>query len=114
MLIKEETIMPILYRHIRYLINLHDTYQLESGLIWRTLKETLSGADIPNKPDSYNSTEFDEISQKMIISTLKEVFGAVPPKHVANKRELVFNEEILKRFDLVYNLDDNIKIETDE
>jgi hypothetical protein len=109
------TLHAFLYRHIRYLINLHDTYQLESGLIWRTLRDTLSGADIPNKPDSYNSTEFDEISQKMIITTLKEVFGAKPPKHNANKRELVFNEEILKRLDFVYNLADNIKIfETDE
>jgi hypothetical protein len=75
----------------------------------------LSGSDIPNKPNSYDSTEFGEISQKMIIATLKEVFGAKPPKHIANKRELIFDEEILKRLDMVYSLADNIKIiETDE
>jgi hypothetical protein len=112
------TLHAFLYRHIIYLINLHDTYQLESSEIWQTLKDTLSGADIPTKPNSYDSTEFGEISQKMIIATLKEVFGAKPPKHIANKRELIFDEEILKRLDMVYSLADNIKIiethETDE
>lgn len=109
------TLQASLYRQIRYLINLQDSYQLESSLIWENVKETLNGADIPNKPNSYDSTEFGEISQKMIIATLKEVFGAKPPKHSANKRELIFDEEILKRLDRVYNLVDDIKIiEADE
>jgi hypothetical protein len=79
------TLHAFLYRQIRYLINLEDSYHLKSSLIWRTLKETLNGADIPNKPNTYDSTEFGEISQKMVIATLKEVIRAKPPKHTSNK-----------------------------
>jgi hypothetical protein len=42
-----------LYRTIKELIEEQNTYELESGIIWNTVKETLQGSDIPHRPQSY-------------------------------------------------------------
>ena len=54
------------------------TPQLESSEIWNILKEELNGEDI--KPQTIQTVEFGQISQKDITQMLKNVFKAKPPK----------------------------------
>jgi hypothetical protein len=53
-----------LYRLVIELIDAQNTLELQSSLIWNTIKETLEGSDIRNKPMSYMSAEFGELSLK--------------------------------------------------
>jgi hypothetical protein len=104
------TLHAFLYRLIIDLINEKGKYELESNEIWQDVKNTLPGSDIPNKPNSYDSTEFGEISQKLIIEILMDVFKAIPPKRHGNKRRLIFDKEILARLDMIFNLAVDIKV----
>ncbi len=104
------TLHAFLYRLIIDLINEKGKYELESNEIWQEVKNTLTGSEIPNKPNSYNSTEFDEISQKTIIEILMDVFKAIPPKRHGNKRRLIFDKDILARLDMIFNLAVDIKV----
>jgi hypothetical protein len=80
------------------LVKEQNTYKLESTLTWNTIKETLQGKDLPHKPQSYDTVEFGIISQKEIIQTLKEVFGAsTPKKRHGNSRTLIFDKSKLER-----------------
>jgi hypothetical protein len=61
------TLHAFLYRTIKELVQKQDSYELESTLIWNTIKDTLQGSDIPHRPQSYDSTEFGILSQKDIV-----------------------------------------------
>jgi hypothetical protein len=94
-----------LYRTVKELIEAQNTYELESGIIWNTIKGILQGSDTPHKPQSYDSVEFGVLSQKEIIQTLKEVFGAnTPKKRHGNSRALVFDKSKLERLSKIYDL----------
>jgi hypothetical protein len=98
------TLHAFLYRLVKELVNTQNTYELESNIIWNMVKETLQGKDIPYKPQSYDTVEFGPISQKGIIQTLKEVFGAKPPdKRHGNSRALVFDKSKLERLSKIYD-----------
>ena len=64
------TLHAFLYELVRDLIKSQNTYELQSSLIWNTIREILNGKEIPYKPQSYDSVEFGVISQKGIIETL--------------------------------------------
>jgi hypothetical protein len=99
-----------LYRIIKELVVAQNTYELESSLIWDTVKE-LPGNAITGKPLSYESVDFGVLSQKEIIQTLKEVFWATPPKHTGKKRTLVFDKSKLDKLDKIHGLSIDIRIE---
>jgi hypothetical protein len=82
------------------------TYELESNLIWNTIKDTLQGKEIPYRPQSYDSVEFGVISQKEITQTLREVFGDnTPKKRHGNSRVLVFDKLKLDKLSKIYDID---------
>jgi hypothetical protein len=100
-----------LYRTVKELIEAQNTYELESGIIWNTVKDTLQGSDIRHRPQSYDSTDFGVLSQKEIIQTLKEVFGAnTPKKRHGNSRALVFDKSKLERLSKIYDLDIKVQV----
>ena len=99
-----------LYTTISELIKKENSYELGIGLIWKTIKDGLGGNEIPNKPLSYDTSEYGTISQKATNETLKQVFGAKPPKHHGEVRRLVFDKDKLGRLERKYNLSTDIKI----
>ena len=100
-----------LYRTIKELVEAENTFELESSLIWRTVKEILPGNENISKPQSYESVDFGVLSQKEITQTLKEVFGATPPKHTGKNRTLIFDKSVLERLDKIHGLSADIIIQ---
>jgi hypothetical protein len=105
------TLHAFLYRTIRELVQKQDSYELESSLIWNTIKDTLPGSPIPNRLQSYDSTEFGVISQKEIVQTLTEVFGAERSRDKTT-RKLEFDPSKLDRLGKIYDLDVEVKLVT--
>jgi hypothetical protein len=99
-----------LYRTITELIEAQKTLDLESSLIWSTIKDLLQGSDIHDKPQSYDSVEYGIISQKEITQVLKDVFGANKPRHHGKVNRLIFNREKLERVGKVYDLDVDVQV----
>lgn len=103
------TLNAFLYDHVKCLIKAHDTYELESNLVWNTVKSTLQGKDIPSKPQSYDTVEFGTLSQKGITETLVQVFGAKPTKRHSG-RTLIFDKNKLQRLSRIYDLSIDVKV----
>jgi hypothetical protein len=103
------TLNAFLYDHVKGLIKAQNTYELESNLIWQTIKSTLQGKDIPSKPQSYDTVEFGTISQKGITETLVQVFGAKPTKRHSG-RTLIFHQNKLQRLSRIYDLSIDVKV----
>jgi uncharacterized protein YdhG (YjbR/CyaY superfamily) len=103
------TLNAFLYDHVKGLIKAQNTYELESNLIWNTIKSTLQGKDIPSKPQSYDTVEFGTVSQKGITETLIQVFGAKPTKRHSG-RTLVFDQTKLQRLSRIYDLSIDVKV----
>ena len=99
-----------LYRTIRDLISAQNTTELESGLIWNTITESLQGDATPNKPQSYQSVEFGYLSQKDIIQILKDIFGAKKSKRHGEGRKLEFDKVKLEKLGKIYDLDINVEV----
>jgi hypothetical protein len=105
------TLHAFLYRTIKELVQKQNSYELESCLIWNTIKETLQGSEVPHKPQSYDSTEFGVLSQKEIVQTLIEVFGAERSRDKTS-RKLVFDPSKLDRLAKIYDMDKEVKLVT--
>jgi hypothetical protein len=105
------TLHAYLYRLIKDLIKAEDKTELEISLIWNTIINTLSGSSNPNKPQSYESTEYDTISKKRIIETLIQVFGARPSRD-RKSRKLIFDQIKLQRLSKIYDLEIDVKVGT--
>jgi hypothetical protein len=101
---------------VQGLIQAQNTRELESSLIWNTIKETLQGNGIPNKPQSYQSVEFGMLSQKDIVQILKDVFYAQKVNRHGENRKLVFDKDKLDKMGKIYDLsiDVEVKRETGE
>jgi hypothetical protein len=106
------TLYAFLYRVIKGLILKEDNYEIDSKVIWETITdpEVLPGVFIPNKPLSYDTVEFGPISQKRMIETCKDVFGAVKSKHHGSSRKLLFDKRKLDRLGKIYELELNVKV----
>jgi hypothetical protein len=102
-----------LYRVINELTKLQNSYELVIGSIWQSVKNNLEGEDIPNRPLSYDSSDFGKISQKEITEILIQVFGAKRPKHHGATRKLIFNKDKLTRLERKYNLSAEVNIVAD-
>ncbi len=114
---KVDSLHAFLYRLVRDLIKAQGTAELESALIWNTLKDILPGQEIANKPLSYDSAEYGLLSQKEITQKLKEIFGATSTKHggkTGTTRSLVFNLEKLQKAGKTYELDVDVKVIEEE
>jgi hypothetical protein len=109
---KANTLHAFLYRLVVELIKAQNTYELESSLMWNIVKETLQGKDIPYKPQSYDTVEYGIISQKGIIETLIEVFGAKPSRNRRESRKLVFDYDKLVKLSKIYQLSIDVKVGT--
>jgi hypothetical protein len=99
-----------LYKTIKELIQIENKAELESNRIWDRIKSNLQGDEIPNRPQSYQSVEFGEISQKGIVQILKDVFGAFKSKRHGDGRKLVFDLKKLERLGKIYDLSLDIQV----
>lgn len=98
-----------LYRIVKDMIKSKNTTKLESGFIWGYIKSNLPGAEVPGRPLSYDTSEFDVITQKEIIQTLEHVFGAKSKKS-NGIRKLYFDVSKLQRLGNVYDLATEVKV----
>jgi hypothetical protein len=105
------TLHAFLYELVTDLIKAQDTYELGSDLIWNTIKETLQGKEILSKPQSYDTVEFGIISQKGVIETLIQVFGAKAVKRHSG-RTLIFDYSKLQRLSRIYKLSIDVRVMT--
>ena len=94
------------------LIGKHKTVELESSTIWQTIKDSLVGKEIANKPMSYESLEYGKISQKRITETLEQQFGAKRSKHKGSSIRLIFNYDFLKRLERKYSIEIDVIVTT--
>jgi hypothetical protein len=104
------TLYAFLYRTIMELINLQESFELESSVIWSTLTDVLPGEFSPNKKLSYDSSDFGTISRKEITQILKEVFGAKPSKRHGNGSRLIFDKSKLERVGKAYDVSMEVKV----
>jgi hypothetical protein len=107
-----DTFHSFLYRVIKQLTS-KGHYQLATAVIWQTIKNSLPGSDIPNRPLSYESSEYGTISQKQITLILMTDFSADRPKHQGKKKELVFKEEKIRSLDKKFNVNLEITVGTE-
>ena len=104
------TLHAFLYKTIMELIHVKNNAELESNQIWDRIKANLQGDEIPNRPQSYQSVEFGEISQKGIVQILKDVFGVSKSKRHGDGRKLVFDLKKLERLGKIYDLSLDIQV----
>jgi len=105
-----DSLQAYLYKTIKKMMATKNTMEFESSVIWQVIKDDLRGVEVKGKPMSYDTDDFGILSQKKIISILKDVFGAEPPRHTDNKKKLIFNKSKFDRLDSVYNLELEIKV----
>jgi hypothetical protein len=98
-----------LFKTITDLINVQQTHQLESRLIWTTITDSLPGDPIPSRPQSYQSSDYGEISQREVVQVLKDVFGATASRD-CKSRKLVFDADKLNHLGNIYKLDIDIQV----
>jgi hypothetical protein len=106
------TLHAFLYKLITDLIKTQKTIELESVLIWNTITDILPGDSIPNKKLSFDSSEFGVISQKGVIESLIQLFGAKPSQNRRERRKLLFDLTKLKRLSRIYELAIEVKVGT--
>lgn len=104
------TLHAFLYRLVTDLVRAQNTYELESNLMWNTVKETLQGKETPIRPQSYDTVEFGTISQKSIVETLLQVFGAKPGKRHPGIKTLTFDKDKLQRLRQIYDISIDVKV----
>jgi hypothetical protein len=105
-----DSLHAYLYRTMKILIANKKTMEFESKNIWDFIKNDLKGSEIKGKPMSYDTDEFGVLSQNAVVSILKDVFGAEPPRHRGSANKLIFNKDKLDRLENIYNLELEIKV----
>jgi hypothetical protein len=104
------TLHAFLYRLIKELIKQEDTPEIASSLIWDTItKEKALEGDLI-KPQTFQSVEFGQLSQKEITQILKDVFGATKSKRHGDTNKLVFDKGKLERLGKIYELSIEVKV----
>lgn len=96
-----DSLLSFLYTIVSQLVADHGEI-VESALIWKTIVESLEGAEIPYKPMSYDSTDYGIISQKMIVEMIRDNFKAKPPSRHGTKRSLQFDKTVLEQLESKY------------
>ena len=106
------SLYAFLYKVIKDLIKAQDTTEIESSLIWNIITDLLPGDYLLNKKLSYESAEFGTISQKGIVETMVQIFGAKHSKDRRDKRKLIFDLAKLDRMGRIYELSLDVKVST--
>lgn len=103
-----------LYKIVKDLIEAQKATEIESSLIWSTIKESLQGDRIPSRPQSFQSIEFGTLSQKEIVKILKDAFGAKKFNRHGESRKLVFDKSKLEKMGKIYDLKIDIEVKEEE
>ena len=106
------TLHAFLYHVIMDLIKEQNTAELESTLIWNTITNSLPGNELAHKPLSYDSSEFGTLSQKGIVETLIQVFGAKQSHNRREGRKLIFDLHKMQRLGQIYDLSVDVRVGT--
>jgi hypothetical protein len=107
------TLHAFLYRLITELIKQENSTELASGLIWDTISTKALEGDLI-KPQTFQSVEFGQLSQKEITQTLKDLFGATKSRHHGDANKLVFDKGKLERLGKIYELSIEVKVTDNE
>ena len=110
--VNSTTLHAFLYKVARDLIKSRQTSRIEPSFVWKYIKSNLQGSDISNKPLSYDSAEFDVISQKEILSIYDHVFGAKCKKR-HGVRKINFDVSKFGRLSKVYELATEVMVVRD-
>jgi hypothetical protein len=108
---KVDSYHSFLFQLIKKMIIQHNSAILQSKDIWEAFKEEVDWKPVPNKPQSIDTVEFGEKSQKELNQTLQDVFGAKPPKRHGKARSLAFDTYILDKMSRVYDVDVDIQVQ---
>ena len=108
---KANSLHAFLYRIIRNLTESQGRLELQFSNIWNFIKMNVEWEDVPHKAQSIETVEFGTLSQKGVSLTLKNVFGAKPPKHTASSRSLIFSQHVLDRMKDTYEMNIEIKVD---
>jgi hypothetical protein len=114
-----DSLLAFLYKILNDMVK-EDNQEIGSGLIWDTIKVSLDGSDIPNKPMSYESTEYGTLSQKVIIQMIKDNFKSTSPTRTEKQRSLKFSRTVLNQLSDKYEVNLELQVveemtdETDE
>jgi hypothetical protein len=105
------TLYAFLYRVIKNIIETKNSYEIESKKIWDTVTnpDILPGEFVPGKKMTYDSTEFNQFSQKKITEIYMEV-GATKPERHGSPIKLIFDKGKLERLGKIYELSLDIKV----
>ena len=106
---QRDTLHAYLYGLIRKLTRESKSLQLTSSVIFNTLRSELDGKDIPSRPYSISTEKYGTITQKQVTKILIENFGADKPNHHGNANSLIFNNEILERLKMTYEVSIDIE-----
>jgi hypothetical protein len=91
---------------IKELISKTQSLELEIKDVCDTIKENTPGEAVPNKPMTYSSEEFGEITDREIRNICIQVLGAKPSRHRRTSRKLIFNLDRLKQFENSFSLEE--------
>jgi hypothetical protein len=107
---KASTLEAFLCNLASDLVESQASYQLESELVWNTVKKTLPGETIPGSSQSYKSYEYGTISQRYIVGILRDRFGAILGSN-GRRRLVTFEKDRLARMKQLYRADtDKVRI----
>lgn len=105
---KGNTLEARLYEVIEQAITENQSHVLPNAELWQRFKDRTPGAEIPNKPQSYDTEEFGLVSQKVLTGILKDKFCASQKRD--KERKIIFCQDKLERLKNVYGLPDKIEI----
>jgi hypothetical protein len=103
-----------LHAKLSILIKSKQSIELSSIEIIQRIKEELEAEELPNKPQSFVTSEFGELSNKAIIQIMKDVFGAVKPKRHGDANKWIFNKSKLDKLGKIYELSLDIKVKNED
>jgi len=114
-----DSLLAFLYKILNDMVK-EDDQEITSGTIWETVKASLDGSEILNKPMSYESTEYGTLSQKTIIQMIKDNFKSTSPTRTEKQRSLKFSRTVLNQLSSKYEVNLELQVveemtdETDE
>ena len=97
-----ETFIAKLYTIIIELIKEKKSYKLSFSEIWQDIQTKLHGVTVPNKPTTLSFPDHDDVSQKMVGKTIREILHGIPIDIAHNEKGYAFDKEKLEAIGTVY------------
>jgi hypothetical protein len=98
-----------LYRIIKNLVN-EKGFTIESSEVLTRILSEWECEVVPNRPQTFVSEEFGELSVKKIITTLKEVFGAKKGSHHGDSRKIIFDRLKLANLGKLFEVSIDVRV----